>query len=227
MLNGTSHHPEGRKRWSHQASFVPIPSKAKLSSRNEQKMYGAMAWGTPRDQIQHPKNPSLFVWAIRQIPTHHTKPDPDNMQRKINPNWTVQQIKNHWSVSQWHLTRPNRPDNSCPKGTKRRCRHIGVYLPRTNPLNVARTLGRLPDRVSLHSLHLLCSGHHLPCGRNRRALKPLRTRKNEEYCPVAKHNPLTRTYTGSLLPFPSPTKVLTNEPRFLKTTLSPRSPRCE
>ena len=34
-------------------------------------------------------------------------------------------------------------------------------------------------RVSLpfvHSLHLLCPAHHLPCGRNRRGLKPLHSR---------------------------------------------------
>ena len=61
MLNGASHHPKGRKRRSHPASLIPIPGKAKLSSRNEQKMYVAMARGLPRDQIQHPKNPGLFV----------------------------------------------------------------------------------------------------------------------------------------------------------------------
>ena len=51
------------------------------------------------------------------------------------------------------------------------------------------------SRVSLpfvHSLHLLYPGHLPPYGRNRRVLKPLRTRRmRKEYCHVAIHNPLT------------------------------------
>ena len=109
MLNGTSHHPKGRKRWSHPALFIPIPTKAKLSSRNEQKMHRAMARASPKNQIQQPKNSRQLIWAIRQLQTNHTKPDPRQCaaqdQHRQGPS---QQIENHRSVSQWHLTRPNR-----------------------------------------------------------------------------------------------------------------------
>ena len=50
MLNGTSHHPKRRERWTHPAPFTPIPGKAKLNSRNEQKVHGA--WPRPHLEIK-------------------------------------------------------------------------------------------------------------------------------------------------------------------------------
>ena len=48
-----------------------------------------------------------------------------------------------------------------------------------------------------HWLPVLCPAHQLPCGRNRRGIKPLHSR-NEEYCPGAMHGPLT-SYEPELL----------------------------
>ena len=43
----------------------------------------------------------------------------------------------------------------------------------------------------VHSLRLLYPGHHPPCGRNRRALNPLRTRRMRSIAPWRYTNPLT------------------------------------
>ena len=47
-----------------------------------------------------------------------------------------------------------------------------------------------------HCLPLLCPAHHLQC-RHRRGLKTTALTHNEEYCPVAMYNSLTRTESSA------------------------------
>ena len=66
-----------------------------------------MTLSTPRDEIQHPKDPGLFLRTIGKKPTHHSKPRPKNMKSRININRPIQKVKNCRRICKRHRRGPN------------------------------------------------------------------------------------------------------------------------
>ena len=113
MLHRSS---KGREGDPNPTFLCPIPSKSQLSSRDKKKMNTLRP---PADQMQHPKDSGLLFRTMSKKTPHHTKPRPDNVRSRIRPNRTIKKIKKSKSIGKRHLRRPNRSNNSSPKGTNR------------------------------------------------------------------------------------------------------------
>ena len=107
MFNWTSHHTQRWKRDPKPTMLITIPSKTLLSGRNKKEMDRTMTLSTPRDKIQHTKNPRLILRTISKIPTHHKKPRPNNIKGRININRTIKKTKNSRSICKRHPSGPN------------------------------------------------------------------------------------------------------------------------
>ena len=92
MLERPRKHPKREK--GSPTLLHPIPGEPLLSSRDKKQVHWPMPLRSMRNKVKHTKDTRNLFRPLRQIPTHSTEPSPNDVEKQVHSNWTIQLIKN-------------------------------------------------------------------------------------------------------------------------------------